>query len=165
MKQGRLSTVVSLAVLVLSIVPGVAAAGWRVLPTTGFVTDQLQVEIVNRIGGTWLRSTQNGDQFRVYQGVPVFEGDVIDAIAVCYRADPGTSITAIGLVEFAVPGATTGTSGHLDPTDLNSATDTCHVSPVADYVPGGAVNLWLQLSYIFSGEGTIYVGAVAVHVK
>jgi hypothetical protein len=157
--------VVPVALLLLSVIPAVADAGWRVLPATGFVTDQQQVTIVNTIGGVWLRSTLNGDFFRVYQGVPVFEGDVIDAMAICYRAEPGTLITAMGLVDFVVPGASTGTARHVDTTDLNSPADACYVSPVANYAPAGAVNLWLQLQFSFAGQGTIYVGAVAVHVK
>jgi hypothetical protein len=48
---------------------------------TGFVTTDRQITLVNTIGALWLRSNQNGDAFRVYQTVPTFEGDVIDAIA------------------------------------------------------------------------------------
>lgn len=162
----RRSVLVSLiTLLMLCIMPTVAVAGWRVLPTTGFVTENQQITLINTIGGLWLRSSQNGDWFRVFQGLPVTEGDVIDAIALCYRAEAGTDITAIGLVDFIVPAGSTGTSRHVDTTDLNSRTDTCYVSPVADYVPAGAVNLWMQLHFTSSGGGTIYIGAVAVHVK
>jgi hypothetical protein len=84
---------------------------------------------VNRIGGLWIMSSQNGDQFHVYQGGPVSEGDVIDQIALCYRVDGGASIASLGLVEILLPGATTGSkSGHVDTTELASLTDTCYVS-------------------------------------
>jgi hypothetical protein len=167
----RLRLVVPIAVLVLSMIPSMTVAGWRVLPTTGFVTDALQITLIHTIGGLWIRSEQNLDRLFVYQGVPVVEGDVIDAIAVCYRAESGTRISAIGLVEFVGVGGSTGTAGrgHSDGTVLNSPTDTCYVSPVANYAPAGAVNLWLQPRFPEAGDPTevktIFVGAVAVHVK
>jgi hypothetical protein len=163
--RARLKLVWTVALVLLSITPGMAAAGWRILPTTGFVTDDIRLTLVNTIGALWLRSAQNGDRFRVYQGLPVNEGDVIDAVALCYRAEPGTSIDALGLLDFVVPDASVGTVRHVDTTDLNSSADTCYVSPVANYSPAGAVNLFLQLHFSFAGQGTIYVGVVAVHLK
>jgi hypothetical protein len=161
----RLRLVSLVALLLLFIMPGLAVAGWRVLPATGFVADPLHIDLIHTIGGLWIRTTQNGDRFFVYQGVPIVLGDVIDAMAVCYRAEPGTWITAIGLVEFLGLGDSTGKSRHFDGTDLKSPTDTCYVSPVADYVAAGAVNLWLQTHFSSSNQGTIFVGAVGVHVK
>ena len=153
------------AIQMLFTMPRAADAGWRTVPTTGFVTTDRQITLVNTIGALWLRSDQTGNAFRVYQTVPTFEGDVIDAIAVCYRAEPGGLITAIGLVEFLTPGDSTGSSsGHFDDTNLNSNVDTCYVSPVANYAPAGTVNLYLKLQFTFLG-GTIYVGTVAVHTK
>ena len=164
-RLSRLGLASIIAIQMLLVMPGAVGAGWRVLPTTGFVADPLHIILVNTIGGLWIRTDQNGDRFFVYQGVPVAEGDVIDAIALCYRAEPGTLITGIGLVEFLGVGASVGTAKHFDGTDLSSPSDVCYRSPVANYVPGGAVNLWLQLKFTFSGEGTIYLGMVAVHVK
>jgi hypothetical protein len=119
----RLRLVSLVALLLLFIMPGLAVAGWRVLPATGFVADPLHIRLIHTIGGLWIRTDQNGDQFLVHQGVPIVLGDVIDAMAVCYRADPGTWITAIGLVEFLGVGDSTGKSRHFDRTDLKSPTD------------------------------------------
>lgn len=154
-----------IAIQMLLVTPSAVAAGWRVVPTTGFVTEHQQLTLIKTITALWIRSDQNSDRFTVYQTLPTVEGDVIDAIAVCYRAEPGTLITAIGLLEFLTPEASTGTSRHFDDTDLNSQTDTCYVSPVANYAPAGAVSLFLRLKFTFSDEGTIYIGTVAVHVK
>jgi hypothetical protein len=167
----RLKLVSLIAALGLSMMPAMAVAGWRVLPTTGFVTEASQILLIHTIGGLWIRSEQNLDRLFVYQGVPLAEGDVIDAIVVCYRAEPGTRITAIGLVEFVGVGGSTGTPGrgHFDGTVLNSPSDTCYVSPVADYAPFGAVNLWLEPRFPEARDPTevktVFVGAVFVHVK
>jgi hypothetical protein len=162
----RLRLVSLVALLLLFIMPGLAVAGWRVLPATGFVADPLHTRLIHTLGGLWIRTDQSGDRFLVHQGVPIALGDdVIDAMAVCYRADPGTWITAIGLVEFLGVGDSTGKIRHIDRTDLNSPTDTCYFSPVAEFMPAGAVNLWLETHFSSSNSGTIFVGAVGVHVK
>jgi hypothetical protein len=59
---------------------------------------------------------------------------------------------------------------HFDPTDLTSTEDTCYVSSVPNYAPGGAVNLALRLNFDAfdppgGGDGFIEIGLVAVHVK
>ena len=158
-RHSRLVGVVTL--LLVSTAPGMAAAGWRVLPATGFVADPLHIDLVHTIGGLWIRTDQNGDQFFVYQGVPIVEGDVIDAIALCYRADAGTRITAIGFVEFLGVGDSTGSGGHFDGTDLNSPTDTCYVSPVADYVPAGAERI--DIDFFDQRTGTAELVAQDFH--
>jgi hypothetical protein len=149
--------------------PTVAVAGWRAVPTTGFVTDERALTLTKRLTSLWIMSDLNGDQHFIYQTVPTVEGDVIDALAVCYRggrlSDTGASlafITAIGLAEFLGP--LSSASRHVDDTDLTSPTDSCHVSPVANYTPAGAVSLWLRLNFR-SLEETILVGGVFVHVK
>jgi len=152
------------AMLMLFMVPGVAVAGWRVVPTTGFVTDDLDLTLTKSLLYLSITSQVHGDRHLIYQTVPTVEGDVIDAVAVCYSAfDLGTFITAIGLTEFLFPAS--GTGRHFDDTDLTSATDTCYVSPVANYAPAGAVNLWLRLNFDAPAPSFIYIGAVAVHVK
>jgi hypothetical protein len=161
----RLGLASLIAIQTLFIIPSAADAGWRAVPTTGFVTEHQQLLLIKTITALWVRSDQNGDRFSVYQTLPTVEGDVIDAVAVCYRAEPGTLITAIGLLEFLTPGGSTGTSRHFDDTNLNSQTDTCYVSPVANYAPTAAVSLFLRLQFSLSGQGTIYIGTVAVHVK
>jgi hypothetical protein len=161
----RMGLVSLITMTLLSTMPSAAGAGWRVVPTTGFVTENQQLTLIKTITALWIRSDQNGDFFRVYQTLPTVEGDIIDAVAVCYRAESGTLITALGLLEFLTPGASTGTSHHFDDTNLNSQNDTCYVSPVANYAPAGAVSLYLRLQFFFSGQGTIYIGTVAVHTK
>ena len=75
----------------------------------------------------------------------------------------GTFITAIALTEFVFPAS--GTNRHFDGTDLTSSTDTCYVSPVANYAPAGAVSLSLRLNFDAPAPSFIYIGAVAVRVK
>jgi hypothetical protein len=151
------------AILMLSIVPSVASAGWRVIPTTAFVTDDLDLTLTKSLSYLSITSQVNGDQHLIYQTVPTVEGDVIDAIAVCYSAfDAGTFITAIGLTEFVFPAS--GTARHFDGTDL-TGTDTCYVSQVANYAPAGAISLSLRLNFDAPAPSFIYIGAVAVHVK
>ena len=152
------------AILMLSFVPSVASAGWRVIPTTAFVTDDLDLTLTKSLSYLSITSQVHGDQHLIYQTLPTVEGDVIDAIAVCYSAfDPGTFITAISLTEFVFPAS--GTARHFDGTDLTSATDTCYVSQVANYAPAGAVSLSLRLNFDAPAPSFIHVGAVAVHVK
>ena len=149
--------IVLLTVLMLCMMLGAARAAWRVLPTTAFVTDELDLTVTSQVGG---------DQHFIYQTVPVFEGDVIDAIAVCYVAGPpfpGTFITGMGLTEFLFPGAATGRR-HVDGADLTSPTETCYVSPVVNFAPAGAVTLWLQLNFDNSSD-FLFIGAVAVRTK
>jgi hypothetical protein len=151
------------AILMLSIVPAVAVAGWRVVPTTSFVTDDLDLTLTKSLSSLSITSQVNGDQHLIYQTLPTVEGDVIDAIAVCYSAfDPGTFITAIGLTEFVFPAS--GTNRHFDGTDLTSS-DSCYVSPVANYAPAGAVSLSLRLNFDAPAPSFINIGAVAVRVK
>jgi hypothetical protein len=160
------------ALLMLSIMPDVAVAGWRLLPTTGFVNTERGVDANLDLfhGVDFLWAVIGGfptHTFSIFQGVPVVEGDVIDAVAVCYRADPGTYIRAIALVEFLVPGAplqSSGTEAHYDDTQLSSTTNTCYLSPVADYPPAGAVTLRLLLKFSAVND-VIVIGAAAVHVK
>ena len=152
------------AILMLSIVPAVAVAGWRVVPTTSFVTDDLDLTLTKSLSSLSITSQVNGDQHLIYQTLPTIEGDVIDAIAVCYSAfDPGTFITAIGLTEFVFPAG--GTNRHFDGTDLTSSSDTCYVSPVANYAPAGAVSLSLRLNFDAPAPSFVSIGAVAIRVK
>jgi hypothetical protein len=58
------------AIQMLFTMPRAADAGWRTVPTTGFVTTDRQITLVNTIGALWLRSDQTGNAFRVYQTVP-----------------------------------------------------------------------------------------------
>ena len=116
----RSGLVSMVAILMLSIVPAVAVAGWRVVPTTSFVTDDLDLTLTKSLSSLSITSQVNGDQHLIHQTLPTVEGDVIDAIAVCYNAfDPGTFITAIGLTEFVFPAS--GTNRHFDGTDLISS--------------------------------------------
>ena len=166
MNEAQRSTLLSLlTLLMLCALPTVALAGWRVLPTTGFVTDDLDLTLMHRRTGLDVTSQVNGDQHFIYQTVPVVEGDVIDAIAICYVAGPpfaGTFITGLGLTEFIFPMA--GTGRHVDSTDLTSSAETCYLSPVANFAPAGAVTLWLQLNFDNASD-FLFIGAVGIHVK
>ncbi len=159
------------AALTLFAEAGPAAAGWRAIPTTAFVTDDLDLTLARSQSSLSISSQVATGRHEIFQTVPSSEGDVIDAIAVCYTAPFGTGdratpfITAIGLTEFLFPGISV--SRHFDDTDLTSRTDTCYVAPVANYAPAGAVSLFLRLDFDvpFPPFEFVFIGAVFMHVK
>ncbi len=163
-----------LAVQMLVLVPSAGVAGWRVVPTTGFVDLTGDLDLIKTLSSLQIMSGTNSEQLYLHQSIPVVEGDVIDAVAICYRTfafvsgDRPPFITEIGLTEVLFPASST--IKHLDPTDLTSLEDTCYVSPVANYAPAGAVNLALRLNFNpfdppGGGQGIIFIGAVAIRVK
>jgi hypothetical protein len=115
-----------------------------------------------------IQSSAAGDLKWVEVNVPVELPDappsfVINAVGICYKApDAGTFISQIRLAEFLGPSQ--AVVQHDDPTDLTSPADTCFISPVANYAPGGSVNLSLRLNFAAPGH-KIWIGAVGVHVQ
>ncbi|MCO6427691.1 hypothetical protein [Nitrosomonas communis] len=170
----RLGLALLVALQVLLVVPAVAVAEWRIVPTTAFVGLTEDLTLIKTLGAMQIMSGTGSDQLWVHQHIPVVEGDVIDAILVCYRTfafapgDRPPFVTAIQLTETLFPEGST--TRHFDPTDLTAVEDTCYVSSVPDYAPAGAVNLALQVNFNAfdppgGGDGIIYIGAVAIHVK
>jgi hypothetical protein len=160
-----------LAVTMLLMVPGAAVAGWRVIPTSGFVTADPDLDV--RKPMHLEISTQVVGDHLIHQTLPTVEGDVIDAIAVCAFAIPSfltSFINAILLMEFIFPGFES--LRHVDETHVPRTIATgpgeevqpCYVSSMADYAPAGAVELLLRLHF-GSSSTFISIGAVAVHVK
>jgi hypothetical protein len=155
--------------------PGAVVAGWRTVPTTAFIGLTGDEVLLKTLTGMQITASATSDRLYVHQSIPVVEGDVIDGIAVCYSTfayaptDRPPFITAISLIEVLLPSG--ATNRHVDDTDLTSQEEACYVSPVADYAPAGAVTLALQLNFnlaadpLGGGDGIIYVGAVAIHVK
>jgi len=79
------SGLVSLVVMqMLFIVPGAAVAGWRILPTTGFVGSTPDLELTKTFTYLMITPQTATRQLWIHQTVPTVEGDVIDGIAVCY---------------------------------------------------------------------------------
>jgi hypothetical protein len=155
-------------------VPGAAAAGRRVVLTTGFVDLTGDLNLTKTL--SFLRIMAVAKQ---QPALPPSNHS-------CRRrrrhrrhrrllqylrlapVDRPPFITAILLTEVLFPQSST--VKHFDPTDLTSTEDTCYVSSVPNYAPGGAVNLALQLSFDAfdppgGGDGFIEIGLVAVHVK
>jgi hypothetical protein len=149
--------------LVSLVSPGLARAEWRALPPSGFVVDAGSSALALSKSLNLVVSTDEaGDAQWIVQRVALQEGDVIDAVAVCYSApNLGTFISRLRLTG---PESTGASVRHDDDTDLTSATDDCHVSPVSDYAPGGAIELALRLHFA-NATHSIRIGAVSVHVK
>ncbi|HXH02233.1 MAG TPA: hypothetical protein VNN09_02825 [Candidatus Competibacteraceae bacterium] len=82
-----------IAMQLLFIGPGLAVAGWRVVPTTGFVDLTGDLDLIRTLSAMQVMSGTNSDQLSLHQSIPVIEGDVIDAVAACYSTfafAPGT---------------------------------------------------------------------------
>ena len=166
-----LSVASLLAVAMLLTVPGASVAGWRVIPTSGFVTDDLDLDIRNHIGDLQISTQMVGDHI-IHQTLLTVEGDVIDAISVCAFTDsPSTFIRSIVLLEFVFPGSVglrhvddTHVPRTISETGPGREIEPCYVSPVANYAPAGAVTLVLPLHF-GSSSTRIQIGAVAVHTK
>jgi hypothetical protein len=156
--------------LLVPLSPGKSwASEWLSIGHTGFVSGDSTLTLTMPFVGQpslSIQSSAAGDFKWIEANVPVAIGDtfsfpVIDAVAVCYKApNAGTFISQIRLSDMLGP--STGFVRHDDPTDLTSPTDTCYISPVANYVPQGSVNLSLRL-FFADPSHKIWIGAVAVH--
>jgi hypothetical protein len=153
-----------LAALLLVVGPRLVQAEWRPISTSGFVVDAGSPALALSKSFNLVVSTDEaGDAQWIVQTVAVDEGDVIDAVAVCYSApNLGTFISRLRLSEFG--GLGDAFIRHDDDTDLTSATDDCHVSLVGDYSPAGAVELALRLHFA-NATHSIKIAAVSVHLK
>ena len=171
MKTLAVAVLCAVAALCIGALPGTAqAAGWLVLSNTGFVSGDPTLTLTMPFVGQpslTVQASAAGDLKWIVVGVPLTfpqaVGNTIDAVAICYKTSNSASfISQTRLVEYLGPSV--GFVKHDDPTDHDSTTDECYFSSVADYTPGGAVNLWLRLNFANSTH-VISIGTVGVHFK
>ena len=146
---------------------GEAAEKWLVLGNTVWVSGDSRLTLeMPSVSHPDLKitSTAAADLQWIETVVPWQSGDVITAVGLCYRTVNSATafISQIRLAEYLLPSP--ATVEHDDGTDLTSTAGECYLSPVANYSPGGSVNLSLRLNFL-STSGEIRLGALGIRVN